>query len=148
MDVMYMEEACLALLLHNLNKGPYVSNCAWPKFKLELHHVDLILTPSLPLDMSCLSSNPLLNWWQTPGVLQHTQIPLIDLREPHVRSNMSYVLLCKILSKTPSHLRRSDLCLQVRTVPFLNRPRWCSSHFKTHRYEYVTWNIFYACIIS
>jgi len=44
-DVMYMEEACLELLLHNLNKGPYVSNCAWPKFKLKLHHVDLILTP-------------------------------------------------------------------------------------------------------
>ena len=44
-DVMYMEEACLELLLHNLNKGPYVSNCAWPKFKLELHHVDLILAP-------------------------------------------------------------------------------------------------------
>ena len=72
--VMHMREVCLTLFLHELNKGPYVSNCAWPKFKLELHHVDLILTPSLPLDMSCLSSNPLLNWWQTPGVL-HTPYP-------------------------------------------------------------------------
>ena len=81
-------------------------------------------------------------------VRTHTQTLQRDLREPHMRSNMSYVLLCKILSKIRSHLRRSDLCLQVRTVPILNRPRWCSSHFKTHRYEYVTWNIFYACIIS
>ena len=33
-----------------------------PKFKLELTRVDLILTPSSPLNMLCLSSNPLLNW--------------------------------------------------------------------------------------
>ena len=43
--VMHMREVCLTLFLHELNNGPYVSNCAWPKFKLELHHVDLILTP-------------------------------------------------------------------------------------------------------
>jgi len=37
----------------------------------------LILTPSSPLNMSCLSSNPLLNGWQTPGVLQPS--PLIGI---------------------------------------------------------------------
>jgi hypothetical protein len=55
----------------------------------------------------------------------------------------------KILSKTPILLEKKKWSMSsVRAVPFLNRPRWCSSDFKTHRYEYVTWNIFYACIIS
>ena len=50
-------------------KGQYASKGVLLKFKLELALVDLILTPSSPLNMSCLSSNPLLNGWQTPRVL-------------------------------------------------------------------------------
>ena len=61
--------------------GQYASKGVLLKFKLELALVDLILTPSLPLDMSCLSSNPLLNWWQTPGVLQPSPLKGIASRD-------------------------------------------------------------------
>ena len=80
-DVMYMEEACLELLLHNLNKGPYVSKGAIFEFRLGLISIGLTLTSSSSLNMPCLSSNPLLNWWQTPGVLQPSPLKRITSRD-------------------------------------------------------------------
>ena len=61
-DVRHMKEVHPTLLKHTFYKGQHVSKGAWSKFKLELTLVDLILTPSSPLNMPCLSSNPLLNW--------------------------------------------------------------------------------------
>ena len=66
-DVRHMKETPSTLLRCISEKGQYTSKGVLPTFKLELTLVDLILTPSSPLNMPCLSSNPLLNWWQTPG---------------------------------------------------------------------------------
>jgi hypothetical protein len=46
------------------------SKGATSKFRLGLASIGLTLTSSSPLNLPCLSSNPLLNWWQTPRVLQ------------------------------------------------------------------------------
>jgi len=74
-DVRHMKEAPSTLLRYISEKGQYTSKGVLPKFKLELTLVDLILTPSSPLNMSCLSSNLMLNWRQTPGVLQKRPAP-------------------------------------------------------------------------
>ena len=70
-DVRHMKEAPSTLLRCISEKGQYASKGVLPMFTLELTLVDLILTPSSPLNMSCLSSNPLLNWRQTPRVLHY-----------------------------------------------------------------------------
>jgi hypothetical protein len=62
-------------------KGLHVGKGALSKFRLGLISIGLALTPSLPLYMSCLSSNPLLNWWQTPWVLQSSPLKRISSRD-------------------------------------------------------------------
>ena len=51
--------------------------------------------PKLHISYSCRA----LRQQQKILVRKHTQTLLSDLREPHMRSNMSYVLLCKICQK-------------------------------------------------
>ena len=81
-DVRYMKEAPSTLLRYISEKGQYASKGVLPKFKLELTLVHLILTPSSPLNMSCLSSNPSLNWWQHLGC--YSPPPLKESR-PEIR---------------------------------------------------------------
>ena len=45
-DVMYMKQACLTLLMPNLNQGPHVSKGVLSKFKLGLNFIDWTSTPS------------------------------------------------------------------------------------------------------
>ena len=80
-DVRHMKGAPSTLLRYISEKGQYASKGVLPKFKLKLTLVDLILTPSSPLNMPCLSSNPLLNWWQTPRVLQPSPLKEIAYRD-------------------------------------------------------------------
>ena len=80
-DVMYMKQACLTLLMPNLNQGPHVSKGVLYKFKLGLIFIGLTSIPSslLPdyeLEIIIiawhilLKSKPLLNLRLTPRVLQ------------------------------------------------------------------------------
>ena len=48
-DVMYMKQACLTLLMPNLNQGPHVSKGVLSKFKLGLNFIDWTTTPSSSL---------------------------------------------------------------------------------------------------
>ena len=48
-DVMYMKQACLTILLQNLNKGTHVSKAVLSKFKLGLNFIDWTTTPSSSL---------------------------------------------------------------------------------------------------
>jgi hypothetical protein len=56
-------QACILKRAYMQSKG------AISKFRLGLISIGLTLASSSPLNLSCLSSNPLLNGWQTPGVL-------------------------------------------------------------------------------
>ena len=66
----HMKEALSTLLRYTFEKGQHVSKGVLSKFKLGLIFIDLTLTPSSPLIMSCLSIKPLPSKWLTPGVLQ------------------------------------------------------------------------------
>ena len=59
-DVRHMKEAPSTLLRYISEMGQYASKGLLLKFKLELALVELILTPSSPLNMSCLSSTHFL----------------------------------------------------------------------------------------
>ena len=48
-DVMYMKQACLTLLMPNLNQGPHVSKDVLSKFRLGLNFLDWTSTPSFLL---------------------------------------------------------------------------------------------------
>ena len=48
-DVMYMKQAGLTLLMPNLNQGPHVSKGVLSKFRLGLNFIDWTSTPSLLL---------------------------------------------------------------------------------------------------
>jgi hypothetical protein len=56
----------------HLKRGQHISKGVLSKFKLGLIFINCILTSSSPLNLSCLSSNPLLNRWLTPGVLHYS----------------------------------------------------------------------------
>ena len=80
-DARHMKWVHPALLKHTFKKGHHVSNGAWSKFKWWLLSIGLTLPSSSSLNMLCLSSNPLLNWWQTPGVLQPSPLKGIASRD-------------------------------------------------------------------
>ena len=95
--------------------GQYASKGVLLKFKLELALVDLILTPSLPLDMSCLSSNPLLNWWQTPGVLQPSPLKGIASRDS-MRKTFKGRETCHSVSNISDSIRLLNFEVSERLV--------------------------------
>ena len=86
-----------------------------PKFKLELALVELILTPSSPLNMSCLSSNPLLNWWQTPGVLQPSPLKGIVSRDS-VRKTFMGRETCHPISNISDSIRLLNFEVSERLI--------------------------------
>ena len=45
-DIIYMKQACLTLLMPNLNQGPYVSKAVLSKFRLGLNFIDWTPIPS------------------------------------------------------------------------------------------------------
>ena len=71
-NMRHMEEAPSTLLRYTFEKGQHVSKGVLSKFKLGLIFINLTLTASSPLILSCLSTNPLLIMWLTPRVLHNT----------------------------------------------------------------------------